>query len=696
MNCIWLSKEKYPHEQTSFQTTFCDKSDYRFCIAEFKKYFTFEKNISEIIVTMCADTKYELQINGKRTGGGPVCRGGDYGFCIAPSYTYTDTYRLPMNGTELDFYVSVRLLPIAMAETSLGLGRLGLECKVCFADGTHTSVCTDTSWLSRKNAHYIGINTIDFTVAQNEWSFSDLVPPFPKLISSPLPHLVSEKIMPEQFAPVTVDAGEKSEIIVMFDKIYSAYARIVTSAESDYSISVDFFEVPEQILDTEHITADKSVVYKSPKMHSIGGYIMHIENTGDFPLIINEHSLIYEHYPITHSGTFSCSNETLNRIYEVGKHTLAICRQSIELDSPTHIEALGCTGDYFIESLINYFTFGDTALTRLDITRTAEYLRSTGGVMFHTTYSLIYVQMIYDYYMFSADRALIEETADAVKLLLARFDGYTVSGGLIENPPNFMFVDWIFTDGYSLHHPPKALGQTVMNAFYYKALLTAAEIFKISNDDTAVVYAERAENLKTAFNKHLYDENRGLYFDGLNTPSEENKWLPKNSEKRYFGMHSNTLAILYGLCPDAECKRIMTAVIEDKSLTPVQPYFMHFVLEAVYKSGLFEKYGLALILKYSDIINECDKGLKEGWIDMPGYPYDYSHAWGATPTYQLPSKLLGFEMIEPGFKKISLSPQLFGLDSADISIPTPYGYIKCSMNKNGTKTYVPPEITVIV
>lgn len=695
MNCIWLNKEQYPHEQTSFQTTFCDKSNYKFCIAEFKKDFTFEKNISEISVTICADTKYEVQINGTRTGGGPVYRGGDYGFRTAPSYTYSDTYRLPINGNKLDFYVSVRLLPNAMAETSLGLGRLGLECSVYFADGTHTYVCTDSSWLSRKNAYYTDINSIDFTAVPNEWIFSDIVPSFPTLIPSPLPNLVSEKILPENFAPVTVDAGKTLEITVMFDKIYSAYAYIAVSAKSNYGISVDFFEVPQQILDSERITADKSAIHKSLKMRSIGGYILRIENMGDFPLDINECSLIYEHYPITHNGGFNCSNEMLNRIYEVGKHTLAICRQSIELDSPTHIEALGCTGDYFIESLINYFTFGDTALTRLDITRTAEYLRSTGGVMFHTTYSLIYVQMIYDCYMFTADKSLLEETADAVQLVLERFEQYAGATGLIENPPDFMFVDWIFKDGYSLHHPPKALGQTVMNAFYYKALLTAADIFKILNDDFSVIYANRAENLKTAFNKHLYDEKRGLYFDGLNTASTESKWLPKNSEKRYFGMHSNTLAVLYGLCPAAECERIMTAVIEDTSLTPVQPYFMHFVLEAVYKSGLFGKYGLSLILKYGDIINECGKGLKEGWIDMPGYPYDYSHAWGATPTYQLPSKLLGFEMIEPGFKKISLSPCLFGLDYANISVPTPYGYIKCRMSKNGITTDIPSEINVV-
>ena len=78
---------------------------------------------------------------------------------------------------------------------------------------------------------------------------------------------------------------------------------------------------------------------------------------------------------------------------------------------------------------------------------------------------------------------------------------------------------------------------------------------------------------------------------------------------------------------------------------------------------------------------------------MSGYGFDYSHVWGGTPTYQLPSKLSGFEMVKPGFEKIRLHPSLYGLDFAQISIPTPYGFIEVRM-KRGEKPYVsvPEEI----
>ena len=110
-------------------------------------------------------------------------------------------------------------------------------------------------------------------------------------------------------------------------------------------------------------------------MDSIGG----LRVKGISQEHIKEIALLYTHYPVISEGFFRCSDRWLNRIYEVGKHTAKICRQTIELDSPNHQENLGCTGDYFIESLIAYYCFGDTSLSRFDIIRTAEYMRMTNG-----------------------------------------------------------------------------------------------------------------------------------------------------------------------------------------------------------------------------------------------------------------------------------------------------------------------------
>lgn len=52
-------------------------------------------------------------------------------------------------------------------------------------------------------------------------------------------------------------------------------------------------------------------------------------------------------------------------------------------------------------------------------------------------------------------------------------------------------------------------------------------------------------------------------------------------------------------------------------------------------------------------------------------------------------------MVEPGWKAIRLNPTLYGLDSAQIAVPTPYGMLRCKMEKGETALEVPPQIRVL-
>ena len=122
---------------------------------------------------------------------------------------------------------------------------------------------------------------------------------------------------------------------------------------------------------------------------------------------------------------------------------------------------------------------------------------------------------------------------------------------------------------------------------------------------------------------------------------------------------------------------------------------MHFVLDAIAECGLFEKYGLDQIRRWSCML-DYPKGLKEGWYDFTGgYGFDYSHVWGGTPTYQLPVRLSGLKIIKPGFREIRLSPNLFGLKYANIKIPTPFGNLELAMKEGEKpKIKIPEEINL--
>ena len=128
----------------------------------------------------------------------------------------------------------------------------------------------------------------------------------------------------------------------------------------------------------------------------------------------------------------------------------------------------------------------------------------------------------------------------------------------------------------------------------------------------------------------------------------------------------------------------------------LQPYFTHYLLEAVFSNGLREKYTLKIIEKWKAPIRDCKKGLVEGFIaPEPTYSFDHSHAWGGTPLYSLPKALLGLEIAEAGMKKINLSPTTLGLSHAKTELLTPFGKVICSIKATGeTDICAPDEIEI--
>lgn len=100
---------------------------------------------------------------------------------------------------------------------------------------------------------------------------------------------------------------------------------------------------------------------------------------------------------------------------------------------------------------------------------------------------------------------------------------------------------------------------------------------------------------------------------------------------------------------------------------------------------------MGLIRKWQTSVEDCEKGMHEVWYSYEGDETDYSHGWGATPTYQLPSKILGLEILEPGFRKIRLKPDLYGLKWVTIKVPTPFGTITCHYEEGSKPRISVPE-----
>lgn len=701
---IWLDREKHPDAQTTVFHPCAFSAEEtalrgNYTVAEFTRTYRFDKRVKSARLRFDGDTTFDVWMNDTLLATGPVRTGGDFLFNDTPrdQFYAIETTVFPDTDT-LHFYARVKMLPVLIDEYSRGHGGFMLTAHITFEDGTTAVVSTDRTWLARRNGQYTAPFRFDGTVEPDAYAPAWEIPNIWYTETSPLPLLAEERLYPQGGGRIRIAANTKKTVRLEYDKVYGAFLTLSVRTAGLLKVAVSCFEL-EKINSREEFIFRADTEYRGLQMHSVGGFTVTVENCSAQPATVTV-ACMATCYPAPECAMVKTADEGLNRVLALCTQALKYCRQTIHLDSPKHSEPLACTGDYYIESLMTAFSFGDMRLAAFDVRRTAEMLCRNDGRIFHTAYSLIWVLMLHDVYMFTGDRTLLEDCADGLWFLLHRFEGYMGDNGLVEHPTDYMFVDWLDVDGYTLHHPPKNLGQSCLNMFYYGALVTAAKVYDIlSMDAMAARCRQKAAQLQEAINRLLYSAEKGLYCEGLATPTPEtelNCSLPQSNGKTYYRQHANILAAYFGVCDADRAQALLHRVMTDETLGDCQPYFLHFLLEAIYRNGLRERYTLPLMERWKQSEAECPKGLQEGFVCPENYTFDLSHAWGGTPLYAVPKALLGFEMLEPGFGRIRLDPSLLGLPSATVEMLTPYGKIVCRQEAGKEPVVeVPKKIKII-
>ena len=294
--------------------------------------------------------------------------------------------------------------------------------------------------------------------------------------------------------------------------------------------------------------------------------------------------------------------------------------------------------------------------------------------------------MIWDYYSYTGDESIFAPTEEACGLLLSKFDTYLSDAKIIETPPDFAPVDKIKIGSYSLENPPKALGQAFATASFFKALDIMSKIYaERGNNKLRSAYRLRADAVKKGFETAFADRDSGLCLAGLTTKNKKPGRYPKNTAKKYYTRQAATVMALYGLCDSSLAKQLAIRALSDKALCDASPAFTGNLLELSLRLGLFEKYGLGIIRRWG--------AFGENSVGRTWNGDGYGYGGGASPAYYLPVALAGLEVVRPGFAEVRLAPRLYGLDSANISIPTPYGYITVNMEKGRpAEISIPDEI----
>lgn len=643
---IWTDEKDYIFSR---KTVFDGGAAFRVCA--FKKSVSFDKCVRSASVKIFADSKYFLYINGSFIGSGPVSAGGDTGFTGSMPVQYFSVYDLGKIEGNIDIFVYVQLGPVLAKDSSLGRGGLFFEGEISFEDGSAEQIVSDESWLcspvrgfSEDNAYNYDENKLSFKNAvetENIWN----------LKISPIPVLTREKKYDiENFFPLSVPAKKTKRFSLNYDRVYLSNLYLDIYAPGSFEITAKMGDSEGNIIREETIKGNGHVIHQGFVESPISFVELFIDNHSNGDAVLYDAAIIYSHYPTSgENGSFFSSDKELNKLYELSVSSLEMCRNTVHYESPYNQSTLSFARDYYIESLMGYLSFADTRLIRFDIMRIADFLVVSNGEMASTESGLLWVLMLYDYYMHTGDIWTLEYSLDAVKALNERMGALLDESGIILSEKE----------------------SPVLNAFYYKALRVSEDIYKILGEsEMAALCRVKSLEIKTIFNKTFFDDERGLYFE------------TKDGKEKSFSKKANVLSVLYGICDSKISKDILLRSLYEEEGEEVPLYFMHFVLDALYKEGVFEEFGLGETKRWESLLNEDKKA-------------DSIGASRLSLAYHLPQKISGLEILEPGMKRVRFSPNLFSLERADIKIPTPYGTIDIEIG-NEVNITAPTEIEVVV
>jgi len=138
------------------------------------------------------------------------------------------------------------------------------------------------------------------------------------------------------------------------------------------------------------------------------------------------------------------------------------------------------------------------------------------------------------------------------------------------------------------------------------------------------------------------------------------------------------MAVLVDAVPAAEQRALMERVLDDHSLVQSTYYYSFYVLEALRKSGLGDRY-IEQLAPWQAMLA---MGLTTT-AESPEPTRSDSHAWSAHPNYGLLATVLGIRPASAGFRSVRIAPSLGPLKRAEGRMPHPLGDIVVRLERSG-------------
>lgn len=570
---------------------------------------------------------------------------------------------------------------------------LYIEGKTIVTDASWLATYEDKIWIDENGvAHGSGIY-----VPAASWAFNH-----PQDRPS-LYRLSREEIIPVNSENGLYDFGKETFGYLIFRGLKGEGMLHIYYGESrKEALDKDFCETLDKVWVSE---GQSEVLIKDSKAFRF--VYVEIEGALSFKTL----TMDYEYAPQdwSKSGTFRCSDEELNRIWQVGAYTMDLTTREFFVDGIKR-DRWTWSGDAVQSYLMNYYLRFDNECVK----RTIRQLRGKDPVTAHINtimdYTFYWFKSVYDYYLYTGDVAFVRELYPRMRSLMDYVLERTNADGMVEGKPDdWIFVDWV---DFPMHKRGTLCFEQILFCKSLETMQLCASVLRdypLDNSPQgslsvdvytadALHYQSLFEGLYVQLKPTFWNEERGAFMHSL----EEGELNPQITK------FPNMFAMLYDYLDKDTQQRVMHSVMLHSDVAPITtPYMRFYELEALCKMGMQNEVMSEMKAYWGGMLREGatsfwekyvphEKGIQH--LTMYGRPYGKSlcHAWGASPVYLLGRYYLGVEPTSPGYTTYTVTPVLGGLEWMEGDVPTPYGLIHVYMDSQQIKVTSPGGQGILV
>jgi hypothetical protein len=479
-----------------------------------------------------------------------------------------------------------------------------------------------------------------------------------------------------------LNPSESADIELVYDLGEQNVGYYDVELTADKGVEIDIFSI-------EYINSENSIQHTQDNRNGMryitkaglntftslkrrsGRYIFITFRNQKSPIKIHKFQLIESTYPVNQIGNFCCSDERLNKIWQISTRTVKLCMEDTFTDCPLYEQTLW-VGDARNEAMFAFPVYGTTDIAKRCINLAAQSLQrfpivgcqvpSSWSVLL-PAWSFLWGISVWDYYFYTGDKKFLQELWPWVIRNLEGAGNYLNDQNLFSIPAWNLF-EWSDIDDKHdvvLHN----------NMLLVGAIQAAIFCSEVLNDHKKTSWLQKYRDKVTESINQLWDDKQKSYVDSIHNDG---------SHSESVSQHTNFLSILYHIVEKDKRKLAIKNILDppEHMVKVGSPFAMMYYYETLEK-----------IKQEDEIINsiyECyvpmlEAGATTVWEIFPSSSYrpeefptrSHCHAWSSAPIYFLSRIILGIKQIKPGGKEYEISPRLNGLSWAKGTVATIHG-----------------------